>query len=160
MALQPIADLSLLDPRPPILSIQYCFYKYIFYFLLSSDVRSEESIAIIKKISTSIFLRISILYQSLTLKKCFRKKCQFIYLSVLNQLTDIVEIRYLGSSANIQGLLFLIFLLPLNYSSHKKRNKNSNFLKKGINNFDQILYVYRTFDTQLNDTIGFSGKNP
>ena len=31
----------------------------------------------------------------------------------LNQLTDIVEIRYLGSSANIQGLLFLIFPLPL-----------------------------------------------
>ena len=31
----------------------------------------------------------------------------------LNQLTDIVEIRYLESSANIQGLLFLIFPLPL-----------------------------------------------
>ena len=31
----------------------------------------------------------------------------------LNQLADIIEIRYLGSSANIQGLLFLIYPLPL-----------------------------------------------
>ena len=46
-----------------------------------------------------------------------------IYLSVclcdshwtlrLNQMTDIVEIPYLRSSENIQGLLFLIFPLPL-----------------------------------------------
>ena len=46
-----------------------------------------------------------------------------IYLSVclcdsrwtlrVNQSTDIVEIQYLGSSASIQGLLFLIFALPL-----------------------------------------------
>ena len=45
-----------------------------------------------------------------------------IYLSVclcdirrtlrLNQLTEIVEIRYLESSANIQGLLFLISPYP------------------------------------------------
>ena len=39
--------------------------------------------------------------------------CESRWTLRLNQLTDIIEIRYLGSSANIQGLLFLIFPLPL-----------------------------------------------
>ena len=73
-----------------------------------------------------------------------------IYLSVclcdshwtlrLNQLIDIVEIRYLGYSAKIQGFLFLIFPLPLKLTVvHISKEKKSGFLKNGINNFDQNL---------------------
>ena len=77
----------------------------------------------------------------------------------INQLTDIVGIRYLGSSVNIQDLLFLISPLSLKLMivqiKKKKKNKNSDFLKNGINNFDEILWVYTSFHTQQYDTIGF-----
>ena len=48
--------------------------------------------------------------------------CESRWTLRLNQLTDIVEIRYLGSSANIQGLL--IFPLPLKLTVvHIRKNK-------------------------------------
>ena len=76
------------------------------------DIRSEESIAIIKNFDFD-YLWISIpLYinhfkkMSIYLPVCL---CDSRRTLRLNQFTDIVQIRYLVSSANIQGILFLIF---------------------------------------------------
>ena len=52
-----------------------------FNFYSRATFRSEKSIAIVKKFDFD-YLWISILHQSLTLKKCFLKKCPFICPSV------------------------------------------------------------------------------
>ena len=71
--------------------------------------------------------------------------------------TDLVQNRYLGSSHKYLEPFFSFPSSPIiKGSSHKK--KNSDFLKNGINNFDQILLVYTTFDTQQHDSIDFFGK--
>ena len=40
-------------------------------------------------------------------------------------------------------------------NSRSCKKKNYDFLKNGINNFDEILWVYSTFETHQYDTIGF-----
>ena len=76
------------------------------------------------------YLWISILYQSLTLKKCFItnvRLCDSRRTLHLNQLTNIVKIRYLGSSANIQGLIFLISPLSLKLTIVHIRKEEEKF---------------------------------
>ena len=48
--------------------------------------------------------------------------------------------------------------LKIKGSPHKKEIENFYFLKNGSNYFDQILWVYSTFEAQQYDTIGFSQK--
>ena len=45
-------------------------------------------------------------------------------------------------------------------SLHKKKIKNFYFLKNGSNDFDYILWINSTFETQQCDTSEFSRKNP
>ena len=55
----------------------------------------------------------------------------------LNQSTDLVQIRYLGSSCKYLEL-FLVFPLPLKLRvvHMRKKIKNFDFLKNGSNDFD------------------------
>ena len=46
------------------------------------------------------------------------------------------------------------------FSSTLAQVRKFNFLKNGLNDIDQILWVYSTFDAQQHDTISFSRKNP
>ena len=45
-------------------------------------------------------------------------------------------------------------------SSHKKKIKIFGIKKSGFDDFQQILWVYRTFQTQQFDTIGFYREIP
>ena len=100
-------------------------------FLLSSDIRSEGSIAIVK-IFDFDFL---VIFHSTSLpesKNVFQKKCVCVCVSVcpcerrrtqsLNQLTDLVQIQYIqGPDVNISSR-FLVFPYPkIKGSSHKKK---------------------------------------
>ena len=84
-------------------------------FLLSSGIKSEGSIAIIKKFYFDFFM----VFDSTSLpqsKNVFQKKCVCVCLSVrrrsqsLNQWTDLVQIRYLGSSCKyLEPFFFYTF---------------------------------------------------
>ena len=97
----------------PDLFVQYCEN----WFLLSSDIRSEGSIAIVK-IFDFDFLMIFILHHSHSLKMCFRKMsvCVSVWTS------PIVEPKPIDRSRSnsiyrvlmrISRAVFLIFPLPL-----------------------------------------------
>ena len=56
----------------------------------------------------------------------------------LNQLTDLVQIRYIGPSCKYLEPFFFSFppTLRIKGSSHKKKIENLEFLKNGSNDFD------------------------
>ena len=136
------------------------------FYLLSNDIRSEASIAIIKKFDFNFFM-ISDSTSLPQFKNVFQKNlCVCVsdrrQLQSLNQSTDLVLIRYLGSSCKYLERFFFSFspTPKIKGSSHEKKIKNNDFLKNGSNGFDYILWVYSTFETQQYDTSGFSRKNP
>ena len=101
--------------------------------LLSSDIRSEGSIAIVKKIRIRFFLMI---FDSTSIpqsKNVFQKKCLYVRtracVSVcrrsqsLNQSTDLIQIRYIGSSCKYLESFFLVFPLPLKLREVHMRKK-------------------------------------
>ena len=80
----------------------------------------------------------------------------------LNQLTDLVQIRYLESTWKYPGPFIFNFPPCLKLTIvhiRKGKEKNSDFLQNDINNFDEILQVYSTFNTQHYGTTGFSEKS-
>ena len=116
------------------------FYK----FLLSSDIMSEGNIAIVKIFDLDFLM----IFHSTSLpesKNVFQKKCVCVCLPVclsadcvcdrrrtqsLNQLTHLVQIRYIGSSCKYLEEFFLVFPLPLKLRVvHIKKSKISNFSK-------------------------------
>ena len=113
-------------------------------FLLSSDIRSEGSIAIVKKFYFDFFYDLWALHHSHSLKMCFRKNvcvcvCVSVCLSVrrrsqsLNQSTDLVQILYLGSSCKYLEQFFSFSSTPkIKGSSHEKKLKIFIFSKKMV----------------------------
>ena len=96
-------------------------------FLLSSDIRSEGSIAIVKIFDFEFFLWFFILHHSQSLKMCFRKKCLCVCLWQSPNFAPKPIDRYCWNSISgvlckYPGLLFLISPSPwIKNSPHKKR---------------------------------------
>ena len=110
---------------------------------------------------TLIFLWFFVLHHSHSLKMCSRKKCPSLWQSPNNAPKPIDRYRWnsiSGVLSKYPGLLFSISPLPLKLTIvHIRKEKKSDFLKNGINNFDEILWVYSSFDIQQYDTRGLSG---
>ena len=114
------------------------------FYLLSSEIKSEGSIAIVKKFDFDLFMFSIIYYSHILKKKCFIKISLCVCLSdrrrsqSLKQSIGLVKTRYLESSCKyLQPFFFRFYPTPkIKGSSHEKRIKKFDFLKNGSNDFD------------------------
>ena len=85
--------------------------------------------------------------------KYFNFRCDRTLTQRVNELTHWVEIRYVGSSIQIYRafiiFFFLVFDQPLKIRVvHIRKKVKLRYSENTFNNIDQILWVYRIFQTQ------------